>query len=304
MTKEAACFLVGDSSFYYLVLKIPLRKIFKIVVLMERTKTIEAAWENREHLQDEAVQTAIVSVMNDLDQGKLRVAEPRRGEWTVNDWVKKAVVLYFLIRPMEVTEAGPLAFHDKIKLKTNYKQLGVRVVPPAVARYGSFLNKGVILMASYVNIGAHIDEGTMIDIWTIVGSCAQIGKHIHVSAGVTIGGVLEPLQATPVIIEDGAFIGSQCVIVEGVRVGKKAVIGAHVTLTASTRIIDVTHEGHPQTYRGYVPESAVVIPGSFPKQFPAGQYHVPCALIIGKRKESTDLKTSLNEALRTYGVNA
>ncbi|MCG8339788.1 MAG: 2,3,4,5-tetrahydropyridine-2,6-dicarboxylate N-succinyltransferase [Cytophagales bacterium] len=271
---------------------------------MERTKTIEAAWENKEHLQDEAVQAAIVSVINDLDQGKLRVAEPSRDAWKVNDWVQKAVVLYFLIRPMEVSEAGPLTFYDKIKLKTNYKQLGVRVVPPAVARYGSFLNKGVILLASYINIGAYIDEGTMIDIWTIVGSCAQIGKNIHVSAGVTIGGVLEPIQATPVIIEDQAFIGSKCVIVEGVRVGKEAVIGANVTLTASTRIIDVTNEGNPQTYRGYIPERSVVIPGSFPKQFPAGQYHVPCALIIGKRKESTDLKTSLNETLRAYGVNA
>lgn len=266
---------------------------------MERTKTIETAWENREYLRDKAVQTAIISVIHDLDKGKLRVAEHRGGEWKINEWMKKAIVLYFLIRPMKVTEAGPLAFHDRIELKKNYKQPSVRVVPPAVARYGSFLNKGVILMASYVNIGAYVDEGTMIDIWSIVGSCAQIGKNIHVSAGVTIGGVLEPIQATPVIIEDNAFIGSKSVIVEGVHIGSKAVIGANVTLTASTRIIDVTNEGHPKMYRGCIPERSVVIPGSFRKQFPAGQYNVPCALIIGKRKESTDLKTSLNEALRT-----
>ena len=267
------------------------------------TKMIEEAWEDRAFLQKEAVQVAIESVINSLDQGKQRVAEFSKIGWQVNGWAKKAVILYFLMRKMEVLTAGPLVFHDKIPLKQNFKELGVRVVPPAVARYGAFLHRGVILMACYVNIGAYIDDGTMIDIGAVVGSCAQLGKHIHVSAGVTIGGVLEPVQATPVIIEDGVFIGSRCSIVEGVHVQQEAVIGANVTLTASTRIIDVTQKDSPKEYRGYVPARSVVIPGYLPKQFPAGQYHVPCALIIGQRTEQTDRKVSLNDALRNYNIS-
>jgi 2,3,4,5-tetrahydropyridine-2-carboxylate N-succinyltransferase len=219
----------------------------------------------------------------------------------VNDWVKKAVILYFPIRKMETLEAGPMEFHDKMALKRNYKELGVRVVPHAIARYGAYLAKGVIMMPSYVNIGAFVDEGTMVDTWATVGSCAQIGKHVHLSGGVGIGGVLEPVQAAPVIIEDNCFIGSRCIVVEGVRVGKEAVLGANVVLTMSTKIIDVT-EAEPKEYKGYVPERSVVIPGSYTKKFPAGDYQVPCALIIGKRKESTDLKTSLNNALREHNV--
>jgi len=267
-------------------------------------KLIENAWEDRSILQKANVQAAIESVINALDQGSQRVAELSKTGWHVNEWAKKAVLLYFLIRKMEVQEAGPLNFYDKIPLKKNFKTLGVRVVPPAVARHGAFLHRGVVLMASYVNIGAYIDEGTMVDIGAAVGSCAQLGKHIHVSAGVTIGGVLEPVQATPVIIEDGVFIGSGCSIVEGVYVQKEAVIGANVTLTASTRIIDVTQqEKGPQEYRGYVPARSVVIPGFLPKQFPAGQYHVPCALIIGQRSEQTDRKVSLNDALRNHNIS-
>lgn len=267
-------------------------------------KIIEDAWKDRSILQKENVQTAIESVVDALDQGSQRVAEFSKTGWQVNDWAKKAVLLYFFIRKMEVQEAGPLKFHDKIPLKKNFKELGVRVVPPAVARYGAFLHRGVILMASYVNIGAYVDEGTMVDIGAVVGSCAQLGKHIHVSAGVTIGGVLEPIQATPVIIEDGVFIGSGCSIVEGVYVQQEAVIGANVTLTASTRIIDVTQKKEgPKEYRGYVPARSVVIPGSFPKQFPAGQYYVPCALIIGQRSQQTDRKVSLNDALRDHNIN-
>ena len=264
---------------------------------------IEEAWVNRESLQNESVQAAIELVINALDQGQQRVVEPTPIGWQVNDWAKKAVLLYFLIRKMEVQEAGPLNFHDKIPLKKNFKELDVRVVPPAVARYGAFLQRGVILMASYVNIGAYIDEGTMVDIGAVVGSCAQLGKHIHISAGVTIGGVLEPIQATPVIIEDGVFIGSRCSIVEGVHVQKEAVIGANVTLTASTRIIDVTQKENPKEYKGYIPARSVVIPGSLPKQFPSGQYHVPCALIIGQRTEHTKRKVTLNDALRNYNIS-
>ena len=263
---------------------------------------IEEACEDRTILQEKAVQVAIESVIDALDKGKQRVAVPSQVGWQVNNWAKKAVVLYFLIRKMEVQAAGPLTFHDKIPLKKNFKELGVRVVPPAVARYGTFLHQGVILMASYVNIGAYIGEGTMVDIGAVVGSCAQLGKYIHVSAGVTIGGVLEPVQAAPVIIEDGVFIGSRCSIVEGVRIQKEAVIGANVILTASTRIIDVTQKGNPKEYKGYVPERSVVIPGSFPKQFPAGSYHVPCALIIGQRTEQTDRKVSLNDVLREHAI--
>ncbi len=263
---------------------------------------IEAAWENRELLSQAETIEAINQVIEDIDKGLLRVAEPTdSGEWIVNEWVKKAVVMYFPIRKMETIEVGPFEFHDKMALKTNYEKLGVRVVPPAVARYGCFIASGVILMPSYVNIGAFVDSGTMVDTWATVGSCAQIGKNVHLSGGVGIGGVLEPLQAAPVIIEDDAFIGSRCIVVEGVRVGKQAVLGANVVLTKSTKIIDVSGT-EPIEFRGYVPERSVVIPGSYTKSFPAGDFQVPCALIIGKRKESTDLKTSLNDALREHNV--
>lgn len=269
---------------------------------MDLKQTIEQAWEDRTLLQQADTQSAIRSVIDQLDRGQIRVAQPHDGSWQVNEWVKKAVILYFPIQAMETVEIGPLEFHDKIALKRNYKTLGVRVVPHAVARYGSYLAKGVIMMPSYVNIGAHVDEGTMVDTWATVGSCAQIGKHVHLSGGVGIGGVLEPVQAAPVIIEDNAFIGSRCIVVEGVRVGREAVLGANVVLTASSKIIDVT-QPEPVEYTGYVPERAVVIPGSYPKKFPAGTYNVPCALIIGRRKESTDKKTSLNEALRENKVS-
>lgn len=263
---------------------------------------IEKAWGNRELLKDESTINAINAVIEEIDKGRLRVAEPlENGEWQVNEWVKKAVVMYFPIRKMETIEAGPMEFHDKMALKRNYAELGVRVVPHAVARYGAYLAPGVIMMPSYVNIGAHVGEGTMVDTWATVGSCAQIGKNVHLSGGVGIGGVLEPLQAAPVIIEDGAFIGSRCIVVEGVRVGKEAVLGAGVTLTKSTKIIDITGDS-PIEYKGEVPPRKVVIPGSYPKQFPSGEYNVPCALIIGERKASTDLKTSLNEALRENDV--
>lgn len=263
---------------------------------------IEAAWENRELLQEQETIQAIHHVIEEIDKGRLRVAEPTvGGEWHVNEWVKKAVVMYFPIRKMETIEVGPFEFHDKMALKSNYKELGVRVVPPAVARYGAYISSGVILMPSYVNIGAYVDEGTMVDTWATVGSCAQIGKHVHLSGGVGIGGVLEPLQAAPVIIEDNAFIGSRCIVVEGVRVEKEAVLGANVVLTKSTKIIDVTGS-EPIEFRGVVPSRSVVIPGSYTKTFPAGDFQVPCALIIGKRKESTDLKTSLNDALREHNV--
>ena len=263
---------------------------------------IDAAWDNRELLSQPETINAINTIIEDIDKGLLRVAEPLdNGEWIVNEWVKKAVIMYFPIRKMETIEVGPFEFHDKMALKTNYKELGIRVVPPAVARYGAFIASGVILMPSYVNIGAYVDSGTMVDTWATVGSCAQIGKNVHLSGGVGIGGVLEPLQAAPVIIEDDAFIGSRCIVVEGVRVGKQAVLGANVVLTKSTKIIDVSGS-EPVEHRGYVPERSVVIPGSYTKSFPAGDFQVPCALIIGKRKESTDLKTSLNEALREHNV--
>lgn len=263
---------------------------------------IEKAWEDRSLLEQPETIKAIEGVIEDLDKGVLRVAEPTEdGSWKVNEWVKKAVVLYFPIRKMETIEVGPFEFHDKMALKTNYKELGVRVVPHAVARYGAYISKGVIMMPSYVNIGAYVDAGTMVDTWATVGSCAQIGKNVHLSGGVGIGGVLEPLQAAPVIIEDGAFIGSRCIVVEGVRVRKEAVLGANVVLTKSTKIIDVTGD-EPKESKGEVPERSVVIPGSYTKEFPAGSYQVPCALIIGKRKASTDLKTSLNDALRTHDV--
>lgn len=263
---------------------------------------IEAAWENRSLLNETSTIQAIEHVIEEIDKGRLRVAEPTaNGEWQVNEWVKKAVVLYFPIRKMETIEVGPFEFHDKMALKSNYESLGVRVVPPAVARYGAYVSSGVILMPSYVNIGAYVDAGTMVDTWATVGSCAQIGKNVHLSGGVGIGGVLEPLQAAPVIIEDDAFIGSRCIVVEGVRVGKQAVLGANVVLTKSTKIIDVTGL-EPVELRGYVPERSVVIPGSYTKTFPSGDFQVPCALIIGQRKASTDLKTSLNEALREHNV--
>ena len=263
---------------------------------------IESAWENRDLLKETATIKAIESVIEQLDKGLLRVAEPTSdGSWIVNEWVKKAVILYFPIRTMETIEVGPFEFHDKMALKRNYKELGVRVVPHAIARYGAFVARGVIMMPSYINIGAYVDEGTMVDTWATVGSCAQIGKNVHLSGGVGIGGVLEPLQAAPVIIEDNAFIGSRCIVVEGVRIGKEAVLGANVVLTQSTKIIDVTGL-QPKELKGYVPERSVVIPGSYTKQFPAGEFQVPCALIIGQRKASTDLKTSLNDALRENNV--
>jgi 2,3,4,5-tetrahydropyridine-2-carboxylate N-succinyltransferase len=262
---------------------------------------IETAWNNRELLQQENTQSAIRSVIEKLDAGTLRVAEPIETGWQVNEWVKKAVVMYFPIQKMETLECGIFEYHDKMPLKRNYAEKGIRVVPNAVARHGAYISKGVILMPSYVNIGAYVDEGTMVDTWATVGSCAQIGKNVHLSGGVGIGGVLEPLQAAPVIIEDGAFIGSRCIVVEGVRVEKEAVLGANVCLTASTKIIDVTGDT-PIEMKGVVPARSVVIPGSYTKKFAAGEYQVPCALIIGKRKPSTDLKTSLNDALREYDV--
>lgn len=269
---------------------------------MELKLLIEKAWEDRSLLQQPETAKAVREVVSQLDLGKLRVAEPAGNGWTVNEWIKKAVIMYFPIQQMETIEVGPFEFHDKIALKKNYKSLGVRVVPHAVARHGSFISKGVILMPSYVNIGAYVDEGTMVDTWATVGSCAQIGKNVHLSGGVGIGGVLEPVQAAPVIIEDNAFIGSRCIVVEGVRVGKEAVLGANVVLTASSKIIDVTGD-KPVEYKGYVPDRSVVIPGSYPKKFAAGEYSVSCALIIGKRKESTDKKTSLNDALRENSVS-
>ena len=263
--------------------------------------SIESAWNDRSLLQNPETLVAIREVISLLDSGTLRVAEPTASGWQVNEWVKKAVVLYFPIQKMETLEVGIFEYHDKMLLKTNYAEKGIRVVPPAVARYGAYISKGVILMPSYVNIGAYVDEGTMVDTWATVGSCAQIGKNVHLSGGVGIGGVLEPLQAAPVIIEDGAFIGSRCIVVEGVRVETEAVLGANVCLTASTKIIDVTGET-PVEMKGIVPARSVVIPGSYTKSFPSGDFQVPCALIIGKRKSSTDLKTSLNDALREYDV--
>lgn len=268
---------------------------------MDHKEIIEKAWDDRSLLTDATTQNAINEIIEKLDKGVLRVAEPTSNGWQVNDWVKKAVILYFPIRKMETYNVGPMEYHDKMALKTNYAELGVRVVPNAVARYGAYLSKGTILMPSYVNIGAYVDEGTMVDTWATVGSCAQIGKHVHLSGGVGIGGVLEPVQAAPVIIEDNCFIGSRCIVVEGVHIEMEAVLGAGVTLTMSTKIIDVTGP-EPIEYKGRVPARSVVIPGSYTKQFAAGSYQVPCALIIGQRKPSTDLKTSLNNALREYDV--
>ena len=269
--------------------------------MTELQRIIENAWDNRKLLKEAASQSAIRKVIDLLDVGELRVAEPIADSWQVNEWVKKAVVLYFPIQKMEVLEAGIFEYHDKIPLKRGYQEKGIRVVPNAVARHGAYISSGTILMPSYVNIGAYVDEGTMVDTWATVGSCAQIGKNVHLSGGVGIGGVLEPLQAAPVIIEDGAFIGSRCIVVEGVRIEKEAVLGANVVLTMSTKIIDVTGD-EPIEMKGRVPARSVVIPGSYTKKFAAGDYQVPCALIIGKRKESTNKKTSLNDALREYDV--
>ncbi len=262
---------------------------------------IETAWDNRNLLKEPNFKNAVLEVVDLLDRGELRVAKPTEMGWVANEWVKKAVVLYFPIQQMEVIEVGPFVFHDKIPLKTNHKEMGVRVVPHAIARYGSFLEKGVIMMPSYVNIGARVGSGTMVDTWATVGSCAQIGRNVHLSGGVGIGGVLEPLQATPTIIEDDCFIGSRCIVVEGAIIEKESVLGANVVITQSTHIIDVTGD-EPVTYKGRVPARSVVIPGSYTKSFPAGDYQVSCALIIGKRKESTDKKVSLNDALREHSV--
>ncbi len=269
--------------------------------MTELRQTIEKAWDNRALLKDKNTQNAIRKVIDLLDAGELRCAEPTENGWQINEWVKKGVVLYFPIQKMETFEVGIFEYHDKIPLKKGYKEKGIRVVPHAVARHGSYISAGTILMPSYINIGAYVDEGTMVDTWATVGSCAQIGKNVHLSGGVGIGGVLEPLQAAPVIIEDNVFVGSRCIVVEGVRVEKEAVLGANVVLTASTKIIDVTGDS-PLERKGLVPSRSVVIPGSYTKSFPAGDYQVPCALIIGTRKESTNKKTSLNDALREYNV--
>lgn len=285
------CFLtLGRNILYFCNKKMEYRK-----------DLIELAWEERDRLQEREVRKAVEDVIDALDKGLLRVAEPGTDGWKVNTWIKKAVILYFPLREMKTSNAGPLEFHDKIELKQGYSELGIRVVPHAVARYGSFIARGVILMPSYVNIGARVDEGSMVDTWATVGSCAQVGKNVHLSGGVGLGGVLEPVQAAPVIIEDNCFIGSRAIIVEGAHVGTEAVIGANTVITGSTKIIDVTGSD-PVEYRGYVPPRSVVIPGTYPKKFPSGTYNVPCALIIGQRKESTDKKTSLNNALRDNDV--
>jgi 2,3,4,5-tetrahydropyridine-2-carboxylate N-succinyltransferase len=269
---------------------------------MQLKDQILAAWDNRELLKDSVYTDAVRAVIEEVDKGRLRVAEKTGEDWQVNEWVKQAILMYFGIQQMQTWELAPFEFYDKMLLKKDYKSLGVRAVPHAVARYGAYLAKNVVLMPSYVNIGAYVDEGTMVDTWATVGSCAQIGKGVHLSGGVGIGGVLEPLQATPVIIEDGCFVGSRCIVVEGVVVEKEAVLGANVVLTKSTKIIDVSGP-EPKEYRGRVPARSVVIPGSYSKEFPAGNYQVGCALIIGQRKPSTDLKTSLNDALRDFNVS-
>ncbi|MCK4677182.1 MAG: 2,3,4,5-tetrahydropyridine-2,6-dicarboxylate N-succinyltransferase [Bacteroidales bacterium] len=275
-------------------------------MLEELKKIIESSWEKRDLINEPVTQNAIREVIEMLDKGKIRVADPpdereAKDVWKVNEWIKKAVILYFPLQGMETTTVGPFEFHDKIALKKNYKDLGVRVVPHAIARYGSYIASGVIMMPSYINIGAYVDSGTMVDTWATVGSCAQIGKNVHLSGGVGVGGVLEPVQASPVIIEDNCFIGSRCIVVEGVRIEKEAVLGANVVITKSTKIIDVT-ASEPRVIKGYVPARSVVIPGSYSKKFEAGEYQVACALIIGKREESTNMKTSLNDALREYSL--
>jgi 2,3,4,5-tetrahydropyridine-2,6-dicarboxylate N-succinyltransferase len=268
---------------------------------MDLIKIIENSWENRDLLKEDKTKTAIREIIMLLDLGEIRVAEPIKVGWRVNEWIKKAIIEYFLIQKLEVYDVGPFEYHDKIPLKKNYAELGVRVVPPAVARHGAFIANGVVMMPSYINIGAYVDSGTMVDTWATVGSCAQIGKNVHLSGGVGIGGVLEPVQAAPVIIEDNCFIGSRSIIVEGAHIEKECVLGANVVITQSTKIIDVTGKD-PKEYKGLVPARSVVIPGSYLKEFSAGSYNVNCALIIGKRKESTDLKVSLNEALREFDV--
>lgn len=275
--------------------------MYNHLLMQDLKKLIEDAWVDRNLLNFKEYTNAIEAVIERLDKGEIRVAERIGTRWHVNEWVKKAVILYFPIQEMHEIKVGPFVFHDKMKLKTNYKQLGVRVVPHGIARYGAFLAKGVIMMPSYVNIGAYVDEGTMVDTWATVGSCAQVGKHVHLSGGVGIGGVLEPVQGAPVIIEDNCFLGSRAIVVEGVHLEEEVVLGANVVLTASTKIIDVTGE-EPVEYKSFVPARSVVIPGSYTKKFPAGEYQVPCALIIGKRKASTDKKTSLNDALRENNV--
>ncbi|MFT4018255.1 MAG: 2,3,4,5-tetrahydropyridine-2,6-dicarboxylate N-succinyltransferase [Agriterribacter sp.] len=269
---------------------------------MDVQQLIQKAWENRELLKDEEYKEAVKIVIEDVDKGRLRTASPSADGWVVNEWVKQAILMYFAIQPMQTWNIEPFEFHDKMLLKSGYKELGVRAVPHAVARYGAYIAKNVVLMPSYVNIGAYVDEGTMVDTWATVGSCAQIGKGVHLSGGVGIGGVLEPLQASPVIVEDGCFIGSRCIVVEGVMVEKEAVLGANVVLTKSTKIIDVSGS-EPVEYKGRIPARSVVIPGTYNKKFPAGEYGVSCALIIGQRKASTDLKTSLNDALRDFNVS-
>lgn len=282
-------------------IKIILRRL-EHIMQDERKEIIERAWDNREMLKDPTVQDVIRSVVDNLDHGEMRIAEKNDGQWMVNEWLKKAVILYFPINSMETVETGPFEFHDKIPLKHNYAEQQVRVVPHAIARHGAYLAPGVVMMPSYVNIGAYVDSGTMVDTWATVGSCAQIGKNVHLSGGVGIGGVLEPVQAAPVIIEDHCFIGSRSIIVEGALVEEEAVIGANTVITASTHIIDVT-QTEPVTYKGRVPARSIVIPGSYTRHYPAGDYQVSCALIIGRRSQSTDKKTSLNDALRDYGVS-
>ncbi|PWT76979.1 MAG: 2,3,4,5-tetrahydropyridine-2,6-dicarboxylate N-succinyltransferase [Bacteroidetes bacterium] len=270
---------------------------------MEWNQLISEAWANRALLKEKKYVEAVRHVIEEVDKGRLRVASPSDNGWHVNEWVKQAILLYFAVQEMKTWNLPPFEFYDKIDLKKDFAQLGVRAVPHAVARYGAYIAKSVVLMPSYVNIGAYVDEGTMVDTWATVGSCAQIGKGVHLSGGVGIGGVLEPVQASPVIIEDGCFIGSRCIVVEGVRVEKEAVLGANVVLTQSTKIIDVSGK-EPVEYKGRIPARSVVIPGSYSKKFPAGEYSVSCALIIGQRKASTDLKTSLNDALREFNVSA
>ncbi len=276
-------------------------RIFAQIEKMELKTTIEAAWQDRALLKDTKYSDAVRAVIEEVDKGRLRVAVPQGDQWVVNEWVKQAILMYFGIQQMQTWEIAPFEFHDKMLLKSGYAALGVRAVPHAIARYGAYLAKNVVLMPSYVNIGAYVDEGTMVDTWATVGSCAQIGKGVHLSGGVGIGGVLEPLQASPVIVEDGCFIGSRCIVVEGVHLEKEVVLGANVVLTQSTKIIDVSGPT-PIEYKGRVPARSVVIPGSYTKTFPAGDFQVSCALIIGQRKPSTDLKTSLNDALRDFNV--
>ncbi len=276
--------------------------MFAKILYMELQSLILEAWDNRELLKEEKYSNAVKVVIEEVDKGRLRTAEPNADGWRVNEWVKQAILLYFGIQPMQTWNMPPFEFYDRIELKKNFAVLGVRALPGAIARYGAYIAKSVVQMPSFINIGAYVDEGTMVDTWATVGSCAQIGKHVHLSGGVGIGGVLEPLQASPVIIEDGCFIGSRSIVVEGVIVEKEAVLGANVVLTQSTKIIDVT-KSSPIEYKGRVPAGSVVIPGTYNKDFPAGSFGVSCALIIGKRKASTNLKTSLNDALRDFNVS-